>query len=276
MKTQIRIATILVATLAWTGICRAAAMEALLTDSLQVRSATNDPFFDKQLDLVGVNFYYDGAGGSSGGDVGGGTVSGIGFDDAELSGATSSDPPSTTVFNLSANGPGPVMTIAFPFTSDNTERVQSLNAVGPDGANLETVANEIFYLSNGGNHPSATMTFTNLGINGGTPLFVQVIGGDSGWNGDLDVTANGSDIGIDWTLAGDTDSSTASLLSFDTVADAGGNLSLSFTGNGGNFAGIAAITISSEFIVPEPGSGMAMLGMLGTGILVLRRRRTNG
>jgi len=236
----------------------------VLIDTAQIRTATNDPVFQEQIDLAGVNFYYNGAGGSAGGDVGAGTVNGIGFDDIELSGANVNASPANTVFNLTANGTGPVLTIDYPFTTNNQQRNQNLSATGTDAANLNTIANEIFYLSDGGVHPSARMTFTDLGVGPGTELFVQVIGGDSNWNGDIEVVANGDPLGT-WDLVADSNGNTASLLSFHTSADSLGNLDLQFTGTV-QYSGIAAIIVSANNAIPEPSTILLWsLGLLGFG-----------
>jgi len=240
-----------------------------LFGTADIRTASNNPFLFQQKDLAGANFYY-----APGGNVGTGRVNGVGFDDINV--ATVVGPSYTQTFPLSANGAGPTLTLNLPFTSDHAARNQSLSATGPepDQTNLETIANEMFYLSSGLNHPSARMTFNNLGIAPLTPLYVQVIGGDAGWSGDILIRANGNEIGT-WAGVADGNGGTAALYAFNTEADANGNLDLLFTGMV-HYSGISAIIISAEesadASIPEPGT-LALLAMAGMGLRRYVRRR---
>ena len=74
---------------------------------------------------------------------------------------------------------------------------------------------------------------------------MQLIGGDSGWSGDIDVAANGTDVGFDWTEVADGNGSTAELFAFPTTAGVGGSLELFLTGFT-QFAGVAGVIVSSS------------------------------
>lgn len=246
-----------------------------LTDTSQIRTATNNPFFGSGLtqNLAGVNFHYsaDANGGGINGVVpSGATVNGVGFDNIDMVGAN----PPTGPFTLTANAPGVTLTQNMPWAGvDNSNRNQTADLTGPDDATAEMVTNEMFYIGPVTCcHPSASLTFSGLGAN--APLYVQVIGGDQGWAGNLGVTANGASVGV-WDTVADGQTNTASIYGFDATADAGGNLTVDFAISGdpdpanlGNFAGISGLTITGQ--VPEPaGLGALVLGAAG----LLRRRR---
>ncbi len=107
------------------------------------------------------------------------------------------------------------------------------------------------------------------GLDPNEDLFVQVLGGDAGWTGDIEVLVNGTET-FDWLGVADSDGTdTASLFGFYTQADATGNLDLLFTVPNGNFAGISGLIISSA-VVPEPSSialwtVLGLLSLLGMG-----------
>jgi hypothetical protein len=101
----------------------------------------------------------------------------------------------------------------------------------------------MFYVG-GTNHANPMMTFGNLGAN--RQVYVQLIGGDQGWDGDLNVTANGADVGADWTTVANVSANTGSLYAFDTVTNASGELSLGFNISAGNFAGVSGVTIAGQ------------------------------
>lgn len=242
------------------GIAFNAQFDEKLTDTKQL--ALN-PFSDGTGKKVGVNFHYGPTGTVAG------TFQGIGFDNIDLAGGT----PPTGPFNLTANASGVGVTLAlnFPFTEDNTVRTQIANITGTDAAVLNGVANHMFYVSGAGRgHDSATMLFSGLDRN--QRVFVQVLGGDNGWNGLGQVNANGTL--IDWLGASDgVTNSSASLLGFFALTDGNGQLSLRFSvpvSSGSPFFGIGGITILSA-AVPEPAS--ATMGLIALAALATRRRR---
>lgn len=214
--------------------------DVLLNNSSQIVTMSNNPFFATQQDIAGVNFYYNGSGVASGS-----TVNGVGFDNINLTG----NPPPTGPFALYANVPG----ITFNFGmnvagGDQTERTQNLAAAGPDASTLNAVANRMFYVG-APVQTSASMSFNGLGAN--RNVYVQLIGGDSGWNGDLAVTANGGAVGT-WTTVADSSSNNGSLFAFDTTTSATGALDLGFSIAAGNYAGISGIVVSGEGTVAAP------------------------
>jgi len=219
-----------------------------------------DPFDNGANRHVGVNFHY-------GGPTVGTTFQGIGFDNIDLTG---SPVPPAGPFTLNANAAtaGATLTLSFPFTSDNTQRTQNAGIAGTDSATLNAVANEMFYLSTT-NHPNALMMFAGLGAN--RDVFVQVLGGDSGWNGDLQVTANGTPIDADWTTVANGSGNTGSLYGFFADTDSSGQLQLDFSISAGNYAGIGGMMLT---MVPEPSTfALAAIGLLGL-LACGRRKRT--
>ena len=155
--------------------------------------------------------------------------------------------------------------------NDNSARNQNAIITGTDAGVLNTVANEFFYLGNTTN-TSAGMLFENLP--GDANVFVQVLGGDAGWNGDIQVTANGG-AAIDWLGVADGGAAgSASLFGFYATTNSLGQLDLDFTVPSGNFAGIAGMIVSFS-TAPEPSTFvLAAFGLIG--LAVRRRRRSRG
>lgn len=206
------------------------------TSTAPFRTRNNLPFFGANTtNLAGISLKYNST-------PVGGTLWGLGWDTINVSAAV----PSAGPIALAANAPGVTLNVALPFSSDNSLRTQSAGLVGTDASVANTVANEFLYVTNGGNHPSATFTFNNLGAN--RNVFVQMIGGDAdnGWAGDFGVTANGNSIGTWTTPANGFNGTTASLFGFNTTTNASGQLQLVVAGNANNFAGLAGIAILGQ------------------------------
>jgi hypothetical protein len=230
----------------WASLASAAIIfNGNLTDTSQIRSASNSPYFPGgQTDVVGVSFHYGNTVAS------GNNVQGIFFDNIDLD-------PNGSPYALAANGTGPTLSVSGISSFTSRERAQSLDATGPNDTVLETVANQMYYISA---NETVTMTFTGLAADAN--YLVQAIGGDSGagWTGQFRVTANGSLVG-DWTTVTDEVKSTASLFAFDTTASPTGALVLDLNVFTGTYAALSGLIISQEVIpAPEPGTGF-LLGM---------------
>ncbi len=228
-----------------------------LSDTSQV---VTNPFGDSSPLVQAVNFRYTSAPVT-------GSFQGIRFDNVDLSGAV----PPTGPINLTANLVPATLTLNFPLgVGANTPRTQSASFTGTDAATLAAVANEMYYIGTtaGNDHPGVTMTLSGLWAN--HDVYVQVIGGDGGWNGDLLVKANGLTVGT-WTDVADNNTATASLFGFFAKTDSAGQLALEFTVPSGNFAGISGIIITER--VPEPSTiALFALGAVALAPLVRRRR----
>lgn len=251
------------------GSSAAELVDTTLSDSSQIRTATNNPFFANQADLMGVNFFYSNTQNTTNisGGAAAGTVNGVGFDNIDLDSPQGAPPPSGP-FTLTQNQGG-TMTAAWNFalTTSQQDRQQNAAITGADAPALASVANEFFYLGGGANEHS-DVTFTFSGIGASQPVYVQIIGGDSGWFGDTVVTANGESVGV-WESVADRSGETASLYAFDATSDAGGSLSINLLGIE-HFSGVAGIIVSSP--VPEPAAAGALaMGAIG----LLRRHRRN-
>ncbi len=248
------------------GIAYNTALDERITESKQVAL---DPFNDNaQGGHIGINFHYGSQGSVEG------TFQGIGFDNIDLTGPA----PPAGPFSLTANEltSETMVTLDFPFTSDNTQRFQTANITGPDADTLNTIANEIFYISNPvdfPNHPEANLSFSGLPAD--REVFIQVLGGDSNWISEAQLEVNGTTT-HDWLGVAENGSTvgTASLLGVFGTTDALGQLDLSFTVTDGNFAGIGGIIITlqgPQQVIPEPATGTAAL--FGLSVLLLSRRR---
>lgn len=263
------------ATVTWhAGTSRADAMplvDSAFGDTSIFRTEQQNPFFQgttqgqfvSQRDVAGVNFHYNDGGSPT--VPSGTTFLGVGIDNIDISGAA---PPSGP-FALVENDPGPMLTLNLPFTSDNTNRGPNFGATGTDASVVNLIGNNTFYLSNGGDHPLAQLTFS--GLNPNKAVYVQLIGGGQ-WNGDLEVDANGVNIGT-WTTVTNGSTSEGSLFAFESTTDVSGSLTLDITVPSGNFAAVAGVLVSEQVVVPEPSSAwLAGLGLIG--LCRSRARRT--
>jgi len=196
-----------------------------ITNTVQIADL---PFRDADLRHVGVNFYY-----APGGETAG-TLHGVAFDNVNC--ATLPAGP----IALTANAPGTSLSLTWNgFGTDNTPRGQTAAISGEDAVTANEVSSEMFYLG-ATHHASVTMTFAGL-----TPdrdVYVQVLGGDSRWSGDIVVTANGQSVG-DWMSVSDGNGATVSLFAFRSMTDGSGELTLLFEGIN-QFSGIGGLVVT--------------------------------
>ncbi|MBI1369127.1 MAG: hypothetical protein GC162_10795 [Planctomycetes bacterium] len=203
----------------------------------------------------GVNFLYSGPGVST-------TFHGIGFDNVNMS----SLPAGPIALSANANNAGATVSlIGTGFTSDNTVRTQTTAITGTDGATLDAVANQMFYM--GATHTGMAINFAGLAAD--TKFYVQLIGGDAGWNGDLSITVNGVTLAPLWAGVADGVTTTASLFGFDARTNALGQLNISLALAAGNFAGVSGILLST--VIPAPAALPAGLALMG--LFAFKRRR---
>jgi len=138
-------------------------------------------------------------------------------------------------------GPIPVgdlqLTNNITVTADDDGRRQYAYFYGEDAFSLMQMASGIFYVN--ADHPLLEMTFSGLDPN--KDVYLQVIGGDSGWNGTARVEVTGAADTI-WAAA-DGNASTIALAGITGTADAAGQLTLRFTVDSGLF-GVAGMFLS--------------------------------
>ena len=227
-------------------------VDAATSNTAQV---ADKPFDDYSQHHIGVNFHYGTPGAVAT------TFKGIGFDNVDVTGL----PTGPIALNANSATAGATVEFDWTITSDNTQRGQSAGFTGTDSTTLNAVANEMFYLSAGGDHPTMTMTFAGLAAEEDT--FVQILGGDSGWTGDIAVNANGLD--LDWTTVANGSFATGSLFAFWAETDVNGELEITLTGVG-HFSGVGGLIVTQE--APAPAALPAGLLML-TAFAARRRRR---
>jgi len=220
-------------------------VDAPLTTTSQLVTASNTPIFGGFTEnLAGVSLFYQAGSASGPAD----SVNGVFFDNVQF--PVGGVPP-TGPLALTRNGAPKTLTVNAPWGSgDANPRFQAAGTTGPDFANLNLVTNEFVYLGApgccGGAHEGIGLNFGSLGAN--RNVYVQLIGGDQGWNGDIGVTANGSPAGT-WTTVANTDANSASIFGFTATTNATGNLNLDLgviPGSTIPFAGIAGVVILGE------------------------------
>jgi len=218
-----------------------------LTDTSQILSATNSPFFGagNTLNLAAVNISYSTP-------VGSGTVNGIGFYDLEL--GTNPRTGNGIPLNLSPPEGLAGTTLDFNFDGDadmpgprNLTSTVITGSPPADVAALTTVATGNRYISATTNHRPNILTLHGLGPY--QPLYVQLIGGQHNWNGTTTVLINGdgttegsgTNVG---TWNSNKTNRTAGLAAFQTNAQANGDLTVEI--QSGSYSGLAAVIVSGQ------------------------------
>jgi hypothetical protein len=235
------------------------------TDTVQVRAAGggNGPFGGSDRVVAAVNFTN-----ASASPVGGNTLLGIEFDDVSIVPSGLPADGLFETFSLSANGSTAQLETRFRFIHVNND--QGGTVLGTDAAAANAMLRDVHVISAPRADGADDQEFTLTGLDPDTTFFVQLFGGDGGWNGQLEVVANG--VSHMWTTASDGNVNTASQLNFIAMSDPDGKLDFDLNqsdplGVGGPiFAGLSGFIVTQ---VPEPGSAsltaIALLGVLGVG-----------
>ena len=242
-----RIAGLLVAVLASTGFVDSA-LAIPFTDSNQLNLA------NRQI-LSAVSFYHA-TGGQPNSNV---TVTG------PIQGATIANfdySTVTTLNELTLNAPNP--------TVDRGQTGGSIVGTGPDQPFAVELARSFTFWS-GSQLGSLSYAFGSGFAN--TAVQVQLVGGDTGWDGVMQATANAI---IKGTMAGDNNGGTAEILTFNAITNGSGNLVVDLTVTSGNFFGLAGAFVTAEIpppLVPEPSTFVLLgLGTLAIGSIGRRHR----
>jgi len=233
------------------------AADQILTDT----SSVLDQPFAGANGSVGVNFYYSPDVNANSSPV---TTSfkGIYFDNINL--VTPGNNTGSFVLNANAATAGTTLTLNLLLDDNSGRPLGTSTLTGTDNVTIQDVGGTGFYLPNGASSP--TMTFGNLKPN--SDVYVQILGGDSGWAGQLKATVTGGAGAATTTNWGDTNAATRHLLAFYGQTDGTGSLVLNFAGSS-NYVGIGAVILTQA--VPEPSS--MILFCLGSIIAFARLRR---
>ena len=217
-----------------------------LTDTSQILSVTNNPYFGagNTANLAAVNISY-------GTPVGTATLNGIGFHDLDLQ----SNPRTGSGIPVAYALPGVTMDFTFDGDADmpGSRNLTSVSLTGPDAAVGDQVALGNRYISVTTNHRPNLLTFH--GAQASQPVYVQLIGGQHGWNGDTSIYVNGDGVTEgSGTLVGTWDSNktnkTAGLAAFEATTNASGDLAMEV--QSAFFSGLAAVIVQAQQAPPGP------------------------
>jgi len=218
--------------LLWGGVAQAAVVDAAWTNTSQIQSAANTgPLFTSITDLAAVNVHY-------GSRPAGGTLNGIGFLDVAI--APSSPPPGSGNIGTGVTSGNFAAGVTLDYDFSGAGAIRELNNANVTGTDA-TVANNIAYDNRYFGVPASsehTMTFHGLGAD--QALYVQLIGGQHGWNDNTTVYANGASQGV-WNS--NKTNRTAGLFGFMTTATSGGDLTVELQTN--RYGGMAAAIVSA-------------------------------
>ncbi len=245
MKAANVLATCCVLLLAVFSVAAAQAGTVQFTSSSQLLMSQN---------VAAVNFYYS----SHDGDPNGGVqvtapIQGVAFQNLDVV--------NNNLLPVTLSGGG-ALTIDLPNTTSLDARAESATIGGPDGAAATQLATSISYFS-GVDSGSLKFSFGSALAN--SNVYVQIVGGDEGWSGKFTASVGGTAEG---TISGDSNTSTAQLLTFVTKTDGSGNLEVDLKGNS-DYAGIAGVIVST----PEPSTFvLGLAGLVGLAAAIRRRR----
>ena len=209
-----------------------------LTNTSQIRSASNNPFFPGAQNAAAINISY--------GTPAGGTVNGIGFHDLDLN----ANPQAGNGIAVNNGAPGVTFDFQFGCASDcpGSRNLGSAGISGPDAGVANAVALGNRYLTiPANNHAQNIVTFHGLQSN--ADVYIQLIGGQHNWQDTTRVYVDGDGVTQDTgTLIGDWTSNktnqTAGLFGFDTTTDANGDLRIGLSTT--RFGGVAAIIVQQS------------------------------
>jgi len=230
--------------LAVTGTARAdKIIDALFTDTSQICSAANTPYFGALTqNVAAVNLtYYSNTGINSSqnqegnyGAYAGGTLNGIGFHNILLGGSYSGTATGVTVANAL-----PGVTMDYSLSGGGCRLMNKAVITGPDAAVAYNVSASNWYRAG-----ADTTTITLHGLAPNNAVYVQLIGGEHGWNATPSVSLNGG-TAVAWnSIKPTTFTGNPALLGITGTTDASGKLLITMTGP--NYYGLAAVTVAQQ------------------------------
>ncbi|MEI7899091.1 MAG: Ig-like domain repeat protein [bacterium] len=220
--------------------------DALFTNTVQICSAANNPYFGAGLteNVAALNLtYYINTGitpssnqeGNSGAYAGG-TLNGIGWHNILLGGSYG------TATGVTVSNALTGVTMDYSLTIRGNRLMSKAVITGAD-SNVAYNVSAANYYYNGGD----TTTITLHGLAPNNAVYVQLIGGEHGWNTTPNVSLNGG-TAVAWTSISTTHGERSApngnpaLLGITGTTDASGNLLITMTGS--SYYGLAAVTVA--------------------------------
>ena len=230
------------------------------TDTSQIRSATNNPYFGALTENVAaLNVtWYQNTGIAPGQDqeagygaYAGGTLNGIGFHNILL-GTGSAVHTGDPVDNALAG-----VTMDYNLDGGSVRNMNYTVITGTDAAVAYNVSASNWY--------RAGADITTITLHGLTPnndVYVQLIGGEHGWNATPSVSLNGG-TAVAWdSIKSTVKTGNPALLGITGTTDASGDLLITMTGP--NYYGLAAITVAQKLPVGSTATTTALTRISGS------------